>query len=192
MKEIKTSLQNRRETLAPHPMLADVHSVTAKVYTNIKINPGITVPALAERLRRKYYTIKSAVTRLKDEGLVIEYPHEGRSKSKRPVKRLRVVSEHESNYRRDKLTVDIIVSVNDYGEYSIEAFLDGELPSAKTGARVFHSKTVKLSVPRPVETFKTRQIFHEEPLNSTSKGKTLTIEGEIIDSGQRSIVPVKK
>jgi hypothetical protein len=190
--EIKTALQNRKETLAAHPLL-DNRLLTGKLYQHIKAHPGVCVPELRASFRRPYYTLKEAVGKLKREGLVKDISkttHKGRV-----VSRLQAISENESAFPRDAIELSIVIYVNDYGEYYAETYLEGELPSARNNnPRPIHNLNLKTRVPRPFESYKTRQIFDASIVPKKADYKEpLTVEGEIIDSPARNaLVPVNE
>lgn len=151
--------QNKKHSLGRHPLLKS-GLLTKRVFTALKLNPGLTIPELASRLTEIPQSVNGALQRMKAEGLVIGQPAQ---KGNRVTTVYRPVIENEGGFARDKVEFEVTVYVNDYGEYSIKAKVTDESPLSYEGnPQPIHSAKFYVAVPKPSEPTKTRQIFHAE------------------------------
>lgn len=166
-----TALQNRRRSKGRHPLLKQ-GSIPHRIYTELKLRPGQTYQQLAEQILEKPQSVNAQLQRMKAEGLIVVVPAQ---KGNRIISTYRVVDENVTGHARDKVQIRVTVFVNDYGEYSCESIVVGQLATAKEDnpkpVEVHH---FYMAVPKPDEPYSTRQIF-SEGYGGGSASKNMTI-----------------
>jgi len=168
-------IQNRRQSKGRHPLLK-FGSVAHEMFLEIKRRPGITSRELTETLKKNHETCRRLIRKLKHEGLVRET-----GEFKNGLSGLTV--ENETGFARDKLAVELTFYVNSFGEYSVRTELKDQLPTAtEDNPKPVHKIAYLVAVPRPYESYRTRQIFEASYSSKTTQTKKgLVIEGEILD-----------
>lgn len=132
-------------------------SVThSALYDYIKDNPDCTRADACDFVVCNW----RRVTDLINEGLVYESGRksvsDGRMGRGGAAKTLRVAEGTEGGRKRDLVHVEVVVSVNEFGEYSCEAKIIGQQPGATEGRKIqVLRKMIAVRVPKPSE-FKRR------------------------------------
>lgn len=171
------ALQNRRVTRGRHPLLK-LGSLANRIFNSLKDKPDMTMIGIAELLMEARQTVNGMMQRMKAEGLIIQVPVQ---KGNRTVWGYRAVTENETSFRRDKVRVEVTFFVNDFGEYSAECRVIGQLPTANQDNPVpVHKADFYAAVPRPNEPLKTREIF-DVPRQHTKNVQPLTIDTTYAD-----------
>lgn len=173
-----TALQNRKVALGRHPLLR-TGSLAHRIFNFLKTSEdGCTIQQIASHEREIPQSVNGMLQRMKRHGLVTTQPI---NKGNRVVTGYFAVTENESGHARDELAIEVLVMVNDYGEYSAVAQVVGESPLAHEGnPKSWHKHTFTMAVPKPGEPTRTRTIL-DGGLQVIHVNKDLVIEGEIVD-----------
>lgn len=168
-----TALQNRREAKGRHPLLK-VGTLAQRIFNHLKWTPGATIAEIAKSLHEQNQSVNGMLQRMKREGLILTQHVQ---RGSRVVTGYFTVRENEGGYARDKVTIETVICVNEYGEYLAKSKVVGEHPFAHDcGYTAIHIVTYEAAVPKPSEPYKTRV-----PFAHSDMGEGLVIDGEIVD-----------
>jgi len=163
------AVQTNDTTRASHPMLG-IGSVYLMIYSWIKKNPGCTRGEVSKQLRVNQQRISDLI----HNGLVRVEGKAGR------FARLYPVVENEIGVGRDKVRVMVTILVNEYGEYSCEARIEGEAPGARQGVRTsVMDKNFTVMIPKPQEGYIPRQTFTPDNM-ATNTRRIVDAEYEMV------------
>lgn len=170
--------QRQYDKKGRHPALKIGSDILA-VYQYIKGRAGYTTAEqIVDGLSMHKTAVRGHLLKLFNEGLIVKGEKTVSSEG-RPVDQFRVVKANETGVARDKILVRIAVKVNDHGEYSADAVIVGQLATAtEDNPRVIHTHDQLIAVPKPTESFATRQVFDKDLRVKTA---TVSQKSVIID-----------
>jgi hypothetical protein len=161
-----------------HPMLK-LGSIHNMIWQFVKQHPGATREQIRFGCNIHPNAVNARVNELLNEGLLFENGETRKGASGRSGKCLEILKGGEVGRGRDALGIDIRVFVNAFGQYSIEAELQGEMPEAREhNPKLVYVKEVVVRIPRPKEA---PAVKHRKKKEAEPEVKTQNVEPIIID-----------
>jgi len=148
-----TALRNDTKSWAKHRLLKQ-GSLTQRVFLEVRARPDQRAIDIANMLKEDRDSVRGAVQRLVGEGLLVPVD---KQVGQRVVTAYQARTDNETGMGRDKVKVEVIVYVNDYGEYSATAKVVNQMPTAPEDNPQRIKRTYfDVVVPRPTESVKVR------------------------------------
>lgn len=171
-----TALQNRLESLGRHPLLKQ-GSLSLRIYNELRMRPEQRVKDVAHTLLEPTNSVRGSIQRMVGAGLLIPVKMQV---GNRVVVGYTVNDETQTGYARDTVEVEVVVYVNDCGEYSARCAVVNQLPTASDdNPTPIKSHVVKVVVPKPREV-RMRESFSESytPGHARGQGPLLDLTPE--------------